>query len=449
MSKNKKWNKQKIAHVVQVLSNCITVEEACSKLNITSRQLRRAFSDAGMLSPGSYLRYTAPELTKKQKEKITELYSEVGGSLSVPEIAEYLKVPIEQVKEFVASQKITHKSLPYTKEDESKLDSDKIKKALEVRNYKIKAHIENVEMEKIKLDANKWQSWKESVGNHLFTLLNKSITNYKVPKIQLDKKSDFAAILSIQDFHLGRFASKLEVGKDTFIEKQKEHIHNCVDDLIKKTSLFGKPDILYLTIGGDFSNSDNSKMTTTSGTPQDSVPSHVLLQFESSMLYIEIIDKLRQLFPVIELVPTPGNHDRDTSISNYLFVSAWFRNCEDVVTLFDNRNTTMQQRQYRQYGQNLLAFSHGDGAKIKQSPVIIANEARELWGQTKHTILVTGHHHYRISQDLFGIQHVQVPSLAMDDRWSHTKAFQNEKGMNIILIDKEKGYIAELMSHSE
>jgi hypothetical protein len=90
---------------------------------------------------------------------------------------------------------------------------------------------------------------------------------------------------------------------------------------------------------------------------------------------------------------------------------------------------------------------HGDGAKLKNAPVIIANEARDVWGETKHTILLTGHHHYRISQDLFGIQHVQVPSLALDDRWSNTKAYQNEKGMTIVLIDHQRGYMAEIMSH--
>lgn len=450
MTKEKKWNKQKIAHAVQILSTCLTVEEACEKLHINSRQLRRIFANSGMMPPASYLRYTAPELNKKQKQKIRELYSEIGGSLSAQDIALELKVPLEQVKDFIAAEKLTHKSLPYTKEESAKvLDSDKVEKALEIRNYKLKAHIENVEIEKIKLDANKWQTWKENVGRHLFTMLSKAVTNYKVDKIEIKPVKDFCALLSIQDFHLGRFGSRLEVGKDTGVEKQKKQILECVDDLISKAVLYGCPEILYLTVGGDFNNSDNSKMTTTNGTQQDSVPSHVYLQFESSMLYIKIIDKLRQVFPKIEIIPTPGNHDRDTSIANYLFVSAWYRNCDDVITMFNTVDPNLSQRQYREYGSNLLAFSHGDGAKIKTSPVVIANEAREMWGRTKHTILVTGHHHYRISQDLFGIQHVQVPSLALDDRWSYSKAFQNEKGMTMILVDKEKGYMAEIMSHPE
>jgi len=43
---------------------------------------------------------------------------------------------------------------------------------------------------------------------------------------------------------------------------------------------------------------------------------------------------------------------------------------------------------------------------------------------------------------------VQVPSLALDDRWSYSKGFQNEKGLTIVLLDKEKGYMAEIMAHS-
>lgn len=444
----RKWNKQKIANAVKILSTSLTVEEACEKLSISSRQLRRAFSDAGMLPPVSYLKYTAPELSKKNKQKIRELYSEIGGSKTSSEIAEMLKIPLEQVKEFISSEKLTHKDLPY-KEDAS-LDAEKVQKALEIRNYKLKEHIQSLEFEKIKLDANKWQTWKENVGRHLFSYLSKNIKEYYVEKVELDKKFDYAGILSIQDFHLGRFASKLEVGKDTDLLKQEEQILECVKDLLNKVVLFGVPEVLYVTVGGDFSNSDNSKLTTTNGTPQDTVPSNVLLQVKSSMLYVKIIDLLRQVFPLIEIVPTPGNHDRDSSVSNYLFVSAWFKDCKDVVTFFTNQeNSTMAQRQYRKYGQNLLAFCHGDGAKIRNMPVIIANENRQIWGETKHTLLVTGHHHFRISQDLFGIQHVQVPSLALDDRYSHNKGYQGEKGMTMVLVDKEKGYLAELMSHSE
>lgn len=444
--RNEIWSKQRIAKAVQILSQVSSVEEAASLLGISSRSLRRAFANAGMLQPASYLPYNA-ELSKAKKEKIVELYSDVGGDLTAQEIAIKEKIPLDDVQKFIKEKKLTHKSLPTT--DSSLLDSEKIKKSIEIREYKLKDRLTTMEEERIKSDAAKWQNWKQNIGNALFKLLEKSIPKYSVEKIDVEPSKPFIAVLSIQDFHLGRFASKLEVGKDTNIETQKRHIIECVKDLINQVSKFGRPERILLSIGGDFANSDNAKLTTTNGTPQDSLPSHTLIQVESSMLSVQLVDLLRQITDIVELVPTGGNHDKDTSVSQFLFTSAWFKDCPDVITFFDTEGQTLAGRQYRQYGANLIAFAHGDGAKIKNMPAIIANEARELWGQTKHTTVLTGHHHYRISQDLFGMQHVQVPSLALDDRWSYSKGFQNEKGLTIVLLDKEKGYMAEIMAHSE
>ena len=444
--RNEIWSKQRIAKAVQILSQVSSVEEAANILGISSRSLRRGFSNAGMLQPASYLPYNA-ELSKAKKEKIVELYSEVGGDLTAQEIASKEKIPLEDVQKFIKEKKLTHKTLPTI--DSTLLDSEKMKKSIEIREYKLKDKLTTIEEERIKSDAAKWQNWKHNIGNALFKLLEQSIPNYAVEKLDLEPSKPFIAVLSIQDFHLGRFASKLEVGKDTNIEIQKRHILQCVKDLIKQVAKFGRPERILLSIGGDFANSDNAKLTTTNGTPQDSLPSHTLIQVESSMLSVQLVDLLRQLADIVELIPTGGNHDKDSSVSQFLFTSAWFKDCPDVVTFFDTEGQTLAGRQYRQYGANLIAFAHGDGAKIRNMPAIIANEARELWGQTKHTTVLTGHHHFRISQDLFGMQHIQVPSMALDDRWSYSKGFQNEKGMTIVLLDKEKGYMAEIMAHSE
>lgn len=445
--KNKN-DKQFIAKSVSVLSKCNSVEDAASELGVSSRHLRRLFSDAGMLQPAAYLPYTNIDLTKNQKARIRQLYSEFGGSFTKGEIAAELRVPLEKVDEYIKQSKITHDILPLSESDEKNLlDSDKIKKALEVRDYKLKARLEQLEVQKIKESASKWESFTESFTKPLFSVLEKLVPRYEPKKLELEEVKPYAAVLSIQDFHFGRLASKLDTKEDTDTLKQENDLLNCIQDLMSKVAPFGTPEILYLTIGGDFFNSDNSKQTTTHGTPQDSFPSHAATTVKGSLLIIKAIDLLRQFFPYIELVFTGGNHDGDSSVSLYLFASAWFRDCEDVFTFFDMQQPNVRKRQYRQYGNNLIAFAHGDGLKIKSVPTIIANEAREIWGQTKHVLVITGHHHFRISQDLFGMQHVQVPTLASEDRWGEGKGYINEKGMSIVLLDKEKGLFAEIISH--
>jgi AraC-like DNA-binding protein len=450
----KKTNK--IQDYIITLGESDTVEEAAEKLGISSKHLRRVFLEAGILSPASYLKYKEQELSKSDKQKIVQWYSNFGGSKTSDEIAIEIKKPKEKVKEFIKSEGLTHNSLPFTKNDQKMVDTEKIEKALEVHSYKLKAKLEAIEQERIKQDAYKWQYWKETVGDKLFKDLENFISNYQVPRFELETKREYAAVLAIQDFHFGRWSSDIEVKNATGIQKQQNDLFKCVIDLLEKVAMFGAPEILYMTIAGDWLNSDNFKLTTTKGTEQDSVPSHTFMMYNGGLLLVQLIDMLRQVFPKIELVITPGNHDRDPSISLYMFVSAWYRNVEGVKSIYSDLNSFkdlegrhLRARQYRTYGTNLLCFTHGDGAKNQNMPIVIANEMRENWGKTKHTFLITGHLHYRISQDLFGVQHIQVPSLAGDDRYHDLKGYQGERGMTMILIDKEKGYMAELFSNLE
>lgn len=447
MDLNKKPNKHEIAKIVALLTKADSVEEVADLLKCSSRTLRRIFAKAGMLPPAAYLPYTNTELTNNQKKRIRQLYSDFGGEYSKEEIAAELRVPLEKIIEYIKQEKLTHKILPLGENELNLLDAEKIKKSLEVREYKLKAKLESVTVQKLQENANKWENWHENYGKPFLSFLKKEISKYEIKKLDLKEIKPYAAVLSIQDFHFGRLASKMEVGEDTDLDKQEKDITYCINDLVSKVAPFGVPEKLFLTIGGDFLNSDNSKLTTTHGTPQDSLPSHAKLTIKGSMLLVKIVDMLRQFFPYIELIPTAGNHDGDSAISLYLFISAWFKDCDDVFTFFDMQEPNVKKRQYRQYGNTLLAFMHGDGVNIKNLPNIVPNEARKIWGETDSAVIVTGHRHYRISQDLFGSQHFQVPTLAAEDRWGDGKAFQNKKGMNIILIDKEKGFLAEIVSN--
>lgn len=440
-------NKEDIPGILDLLVKADSVEDVAELLNVSSKTLRRLFARNDMLSPSDYLKPKTHVLSNADKTNIRALYSDVGEEYSATEIAIKLQLPLELIQGYIKDAKLNHKILPLGEHELNLSDKEKIKRSLEVRDYKLKSKLESVISQKIQDSANKWENWNKNVLNPLLSLIEKEVPKYTIEKLNLKEIKPYAAILSIQDFHFGRLASSLETKENTSMEIQSKHLMDSVDSLMSRLFPFGQPQKLYLTIGGDFINSDNSKLTTTHGTPQDSFPSHTALTVKGSLLLIKMIDKLRQFFPLIELIPTPGNHDNDSSVSLYMFCSAWFRECEDVITFFDitDEERNIRKRQYRKYGNSLLAFAHGDGTQIKDNPVIIANEARELWGQTKYCILTTGHKHFRISQDLFGIQHNQVPTLAIEDRWGETKGFQNQKGMNILLIDKEQGYLGEIV----
>jgi hypothetical protein len=447
--RNGKFNKF-IEHAIKTLQDSGSVNDAAEKLGVSGRQLRREFSKYALFAPSYYLidREFDIILTEEQKKLILSYYTGYGNSTkTIHKISLNLGVPQEVIKKFIKENELTHDSLPVTKEGKKGLTFDKYLDLVdEMRDLNLNQKLENYQKENLKVDALKWRKFKKHVLDDVMLAMKKYMPQYDVEKLELKpSKTKYAAVLSLQDYHFNRLASIYDVNDDTSPEEQEIELFNGLTDLCSKIEGFGEAEKIFVTIGGDFVNSDNSKMTTTKGTAQDSFPSHTDSVVKAGLLYIKIIDFLRQYFKVIEFIPQKGNHDNDTTVSLYMFLSAWYKDNADIITNWDKKN--IRSRQYRVYGTTLLAFMHGDGGRAKDWPIIIANEAREMWGRTKHTVLITGHHHLRISQDLQGVQHNQVPSMASQDRWSYLNGYQSEKGFTIILIDSENGYLAEIMSN--
>lgn len=440
-------SKQAILQAVSVLSKSKSVVDAANLLNLSTRQLRRMFLDAGMLSPASYLPFTEIGLTKSQKKRIRHLYSEFGGENTASEIAELLQIPVAYIQEYIKQYKITHASLPLDEEEMNQVDdSDKIKKLLEVKNYKIKAKLETLEAKRASTDAEKWRTWKETVGTELFELLARTVPKYEVTKVSLKRDdSPFAAVWALQDFHFGRLASSMEVNEDTDMDIQEKDLFDSVNRVLNRMLMIGLPDKLYITTSGDFLNIDTPSLTTTKNTNQDNFPSLTVTTVKGALLSVKLIDYLRQYFSFIEFVPIFGNHDQSGSLSLYMFLSAWYKDVNDVITNFDSLN--FRDRQYRVYGKTLIAITHGDKSKAKDMPGIITQEARHLLATTTHTIVLQGHNHNHINTtDIQGMTFIQVPSLAKEDRWHYGQGYQSRKGISFALIDKETGYMGEILS---
>src|SRR5690606_12632519 len=54
------------------------------------------------------------------------------------------------------------------------------------------------------------------------------------------------------------------------------------------------------------------------------------------------------------------------------------------------------------YGDNLIAVTHGDGVKLDQLPLIIANDYPLLWGSTVNRVCHVGHIHHSTEKELIG-----------------------------------------------
>ena len=91
------------------------------------------------------------------------------------------------------------------------------------------------------------------------------------------------------------------------------------------------------------------------------------------MLYVKCVEMLKRIAPV-DVLHSMSNHDYQSGYHLAHTLKAWFRKASDVS--FD---ISVAHRKYYKYGTNLLGIEHGDGAKMVNLPLLMAQEKPLLW----------------------------------------------------------------------
>ena len=161
-----------------------------------------------------------------------------------------------------------------------------------------------------------------------------------------------------------------------------------VNGILSKAKGFPIDKILFI-IGNDVLHIDNANKSTTSGTTQD-VDGMWYKNYEIARdLYIKIIEMLVTVANV-HVVHNPSNHDYISGFMLADSIYCWFRKHKNIS--FDVSNA---HRKYFIYGKNLIGSSHGDGAKMADMPLLMANEAPLQWANTFYRYIYLHHIHHK------------------------------------------------------
>lgn len=264
----------------------------------------------------------------------------------------------------------------------------------------------------------------------------------KYPKLKRKKiKDGHLLVIDPADLHIGKLGITYENYNTAKALKRAEE---GVDGLIQKAQ--GYPiDQVLLIIGNDVLHTDNTKRTTTSGTPQDTDRSWYENFQEAKKLYIRVIEKLLTVADV-HVVQCPSNHDLVSGVLLSEAVGAWFHNNKNVT--FD---LGLMHRKYFKYGNSLISASHGDGAKIEQMPLLMAEEAKEDWAKTDFRYVYLHHlHHkqafkFRASKDFVGVSVEFLRSPSGTDVWHQKNGYTGcFKAIEGFIHSKEGGQVARL-----
>ncbi len=257
------------------------------------------------------------------------------------------------------------------------------------------------------------------------------------------KDRDCLYVLNIQDLHLAKMAWGMETGGADYDIKIAERVYNeAVADLMGKAPAHRIQEIVII-VGSDLFQIDNESSTTTAGTYVDS-DTRTFKAFEvGAKMISNIAEKLAEKFKVRMMV-IPGNHD--ANISQYLgyYLSAWFRNHENIT--IDN---TPKSRKYIGFGKNLIGFDHGNDTKLADLPLILMRENQGTVSQYKFFEVLCGHFHHEGVDEYKGVKVRVAPALCSPDKWHAKKGYigsiRNSQGL---LYNREEGLEAIFYSKS-
>ena len=244
-------------------------------------------------------------------------------------------------------------------------------------------------------------------------------------------------VIDIADLHIGKLATAFETGEDYNSQIAVKRAKDGLQGILNKAKGFDIDKILFVA-GNDILHTDNTRRTTTSGTPQDTDGMWYDNFIMAKNLYIELLEKLMS-FAEVEVVYNPSNHDYTHGFFLMQLIEAHFSKSSIRF------NVDLKHRKAFKYGNNLIGTTHGDGAKIENLPLLLATEFPILWSETKHRYIYSHHIHHKTSKDFIGVTFETLRSPSGSDSWHSKMGYTGvPRAVEGYVHHKEFGQIARL-----
>lgn len=256
----------------------------------------------------------------------------------------------------------------------------------------------------------------------------------KQPEFTKAIDGEHMLLLPITDLHLAK------LDDDYDIEIAKECYRTAVAEIVDKARHY-KIQKIVLIAGSDFFNTDTAVSTTHRGTYVQSEPFWAKNFLEGCNLMVEVIDNLSREFNV-EVIQISGNHDRMSSYYLGQYLKAWYRTNERV-----DVESEYVCRKYTSWGNTLIGFTHGDGIKIQELPLIMMREKQPVVSSHKYYEWFLGHYHHQVEREIQGIKVRVTPALCSADEWHRARGYVgNIRNAQGFLYSKESGLTATFYS---
>ena len=250
-----------------------------------------------------------------------------------------------------------------------------------------------------------------------------------------DTQKDLLVGYPIGDHHVGLLAWHGDGGANYDLKISEKSLISSVDYLVDAAPPAQNALVAFL---GDFLHYDSLTAETPTSKNKldaDGRPSKMIRVAAKLMRYT--IEKAASKHENVYVIIEAGNHDPYSSQFLREFMSILYEN-NDRITI----DTSAKRYHYYSFGQVLFGTHHGDKAKFKDLPGIMADDKPVEWGQTKHRHWWTGHIHHERSQEFGTVKVESFRVLPPNDAWHHESGYRSKRGMTSIVYHREHGEIS-------
>jgi len=159
---------------------------------------------------------------------------------------------------------------------------------------------------------------------------------------------------------------------------------------------------------------------------------------------IRCVDRLLQKHGKVIVRNNPGNHDPHQAAMLNIAVGAYYH-AEPRVEV----DTSPSGFYYLRFGKVLIGSTHGDGAKLTDLPLIMANDAPNDWAAARYRVWHCGHFHHDQLKDYQGCTVETHRTLAPNDAWHRYQGYRSFRDMKAIVYHKEFGEMQRIRCGAE
>lgn len=206
-------------------------------------------------------------------------------------------------------------------------------------------------------------------------------------------RSDMLAVYPMIDWHIGLMAWAKETGENYDLKIARDTIMSKMRAIIEATPPAEEAVVLGI---GDMLHFDGYEpVTPKSRHPVDTDSRYPKVLATACDMVEETIELVAERHSKVTVRILPGNHDPVSSVALALALGRVFRHSEHV-TIDDDQSYNWWFRR----GKVFLGGSHGDKAKMKDLPLLMAVDRPDDWAASTYRRVYTGHiHHERTIEE--------------------------------------------------